>query len=196
MTRTILSFRTAVIILSILLAGFIIWAAVAVYNYAQRTDTRKADAAIVLGAAVFGDQPSPVLRERINHAILLYEQGYVDAIIFTGGLGDGSDTKGDVSAQYALAHGIPPKAILIENKSTNTIENLTYAQKLAAEHELHTFLIVSTPFHMKRAMSIAHDLGMTAFTSPTRTIQWISWYTKSRAFAQEVGSYIIYLVMN
>ncbi len=182
-----------IILAIILCAGFVIWAGIDIYTYAQRTETRSADAAIVLGAAVFGDQPSPVLRERINHAILLYEQGYVDIIIFTGGLGNGDLTEGDVSARYAAAQGVPPEAILIENKSTNTLENLMNAQKLAGEHGLQTFLIVSTPFHMKRAMSIADDLGMTAFTSPTRTIQWISWVTKSRAFVQEVISYAVYL---
>jgi uncharacterized SAM-binding protein YcdF (DUF218 family) len=185
--------RRIVIIIAILLAGWVGGTAVSIYTYAQQTETRKADAAIVLGAAVFGEQLSPVLRERINHAIGLYEQGYVSVIIFTGGLGAGNAAEGDVAAQYAIAQGIPAEAILVENESADTIENLTNAQTLANEYGLQTFLIVSTPFHMKRAMSIAADLEMTAYTSPTRTIQWISWYTKSRAFVQEVGSYIVYL---
>ncbi|MCI0396285.1 MAG: YdcF family protein [Chloroflexi bacterium] len=166
-----------------------------VYFYAQRTETRQADAAIVLGAAAYGNRPSPVLRERINHAIELYRGGYVDTIIFTGGRGRTSRwSEAEVAARYALAQGIPQEAILLETRSTNTVENLAYAQQVAAGYDLQTFLIVSTPFHMRRAMAIAEDLGLEAYTSPTRTMRWINWYTRSRAFVREVGGYIIYLL--
>ena len=171
--------------------------AVSVYTYAQKDETRPANAAIVLGAAVFDNQPSPVLRERINQAIRLYEQGTVKVIIFTGGLGN-QDTlsEAEVSANYAMQHGIPAEAILIENESTTTRENLINAQIIAQENDIDTFLIVSTPFHMKRAMAMANDLGMDASTSPTRTTQWISWYTKSKAYFREVIVYTLYLLFD
>ncbi|WP_309245652.1 hypothetical protein [Desmonostoc muscorum] len=54
-----------------------------IYLYGSSTNNIKADAAIVLGAAVWGEKPSPVFRERINHAINLYKNGSVKAIIFT-----------------------------------------------------------------------------------------------------------------
>jgi uncharacterized SAM-binding protein YcdF (DUF218 family) len=163
--------------------------------YARVTETRHADGAIVLGAGVFGDQPSPVLRERINHAVGLYQRGYVDAIIFTGGQGRaGEFSEADVARRYARAQNVPDEAILVEQTSANTVENLTNAQQIASEQGLESLLIVSTPFHMKRAMSIASDLDMEAYSSPTRTTEWISWLTKSRAFAQEVVSYMLYLI--
>lgn len=192
MGRSVL--KTAVL-LSLALAGFtLVWAGAQVAVYAQRDETRPVDAAIVLGAAVFGERPSPVLRERINHAISLYEAETVRFIIFTGGQGDpGEAAEADVAAAYALAQGVPPEAILRETTSTSTLENLANAQQVAAAHELDSFLIVSTPFHMKRAMAIAADLDMQAYSSPTRTIAWISGWTKLRAFGQEVGSYLLYV---
>lgn len=45
----------------------------------------KADAAVVLGAAAWGNKPSPVFRERIAHGIDLYRNGTVGKLIFTGG---------------------------------------------------------------------------------------------------------------
>lgn len=172
----------------------VLWAAVSIYTFSRRDETREADAAIVLGAAVFGTRPSPVLRERINHAINLYEDGYVDVIIFTGGLGyTATVTEAEAAAAYAVARGIPEEAILLETTSVSTRQNLQNARIIAAENDLHTFLIVSTPSHMKRALSMAEGLGMEAYTSPTRTIQWINAYTQFRAFAQEVVSYLIYL---
>ncbi|MCP5094334.1 MAG: YdcF family protein [Chloroflexi bacterium] len=171
--------------------------AVSVYRFAQKDDTQSADAAVVLGAAVFRNRPSPVLRERINHAIKLYEDGIVNKIIFTGGLGNRDTlTEAEASANYAMAQGVPAAAILLEMESTTTRENLINTQQIAAENNINSFLIVSTPFHMKRAMAMAEALDMDAYTSPTRTTQWISWFTKSRAYAREVVVYALYLLFD
>ena len=94
----------------------------------------RADAAIVLEAAVWEDQPSPVFEERIKHGIMLYQSGVVDRLIFTGGLGEGDRlAEGEAGRRYALARGVPDEAILIETVSTITLENLIEAQKLMGE---------------------------------------------------------------
>ena len=164
-------------------------------RYAGLDETRPADAAIVLGAGVWRGQPSPVFRERIKQGVSLYEQGVVTHLIFTGGVGN-RDTLSEaaVGRQYAIEQGVPAGVILVEGTSTSTIENLQNAQGVAAENRLDTFLLVSTPFHMKRAMQIAADLEMTAYTAPTRTIQWISPLTKGRALIQETVSYTRYML--
>ena len=51
--------------------------AVSIWRYAGVDETRPADAAVVLGAAAWEDGPSPVYRERLNHGIRLFQQGYV-----------------------------------------------------------------------------------------------------------------------
>jgi vancomycin permeability regulator SanA len=58
-------------------------------TYSHRSDQYPADAAIVLGAAVFDDVPSPVFQERIRHAVGLYRSGQVRTLIMTGGTGTG-----------------------------------------------------------------------------------------------------------
>ncbi|MGJ5635024.1 YdcF family protein, partial [Nostoc sp. CALU 1950] len=73
---------TVTLISALLLA--IASSASSIYLYGSSTNNIKADAAIVLGAAVWGEEPSPVFRERINHAINLYKNGSVKTIIFTG----------------------------------------------------------------------------------------------------------------
>ena len=177
-------------------AVFILAVALEVYRYSQLDEARPADAAIVLGAAVFRDRPSPVLRERINHAIWLYQNGYVDVIIFTGGVGwNDARSEAEVAQQYALAQGVPAAAILVETTSVSTLENLINAQQIALSHNLHSFLLVSTPYHMKRAMAMAHDLGMEAYTSPTRTTRWLNQATQSRAYVREVAGYLAYLIL-
>jgi uncharacterized SAM-binding protein YcdF (DUF218 family) len=187
--------RLAVILVASGAALFVADAAAEILAFAQKDETRRADAAIVLGAGLIGGDLSPVFRERVNHAVALYEAGTVDVLLLTGGQGQSvRQSEARAARRYALARGVPEEAILLEETSRNTVENLANAQAIAAGRGLETFLIVSTPFHMKRAVSIAGDLGMEAYSSPTRTTEWISWFTKTRAFLQEVVSYTVYLV--
>ncbi len=187
------SFKRSLWVFVTITAVPILIAAVEVYRFAQRDEARPADAAIVLGAAVYGNRPSPVLRERINHAIGLYQQGYVQWVIFTGGQGQINEPpEAEVARQYAIANGLPAEAVLVETTSTNTWENLANAQIVAQTQDLDSFLVVSTPFHMKRAILIAGELGMEAYSSPTRTTRWISGFTRFRAYAREVAGYVVY----
>ena len=93
-----------------------------IQTYSTLSAPVKADAAVVLGAAVWRGQPSPVFRERINHAIELYQDGQAEYIIFTGGQGRGDDqAESEVARQYAIGQGIPENAIYIETISYNNL---------------------------------------------------------------------------
>ena len=108
----------AVIFLSVVIALSI---AISIWNYGKIDEKAPSDVAIVLGASVWEDGVSPVYRERINHAIALYEDGFVDYIILTGGFGKGSyKSDSQVAKEYALSQGIPEERRLIEEKSTIT----------------------------------------------------------------------------
>ncbi|MEL7447162.1 MAG: YdcF family protein, partial [Pseudomonadota bacterium] len=81
----------------------------------------KADAAIVLGAAVIGDTPTPVFAARIDHAITLYRGGRIKKILFTGGRSSEDELSESATARdYALKAGVPSEAILLEQKSRTT----------------------------------------------------------------------------
>lgn len=167
-----------------------------IYRYAQTDETRPADAAIVLGAAVFGDQPSPVFRERINHAIVLYQAGQVGKLIFTGGEDeDGRSAEALIAKQYAMTQGVPEADILVETTSKITWENLANAQRVAEANGLATFLIVSDPLHMKRAMTMAQDLGMVAYSSPTPTTRYRTWRSQLGFLGREVFFYWQHVVI-
>lgn len=171
------------------------YAATTVFLFSLRDETQTADAAIVLGAAVVGNRPSPVFRERINHGIQLYHTGTVQTLIFTGGVGNRDElAEAEVARNLAIAQGVDPADILIETTSTSTYENLLNAQAVALENSLESFLIVSTPNHMRRALSVAADLDMTAYSSPTRTIRWINNATRTFSFVREVAAYSVYLL--
>ena len=170
--------------------------AISIVSYSNTDNTASCDAAIVLGAGVFGDEPSPVFRERLNHGISLYQNGYVTTLILTGGVGDGAaESDAAVAKRYVMAQGVPENAILIEEKSRITEQNLLYAKELMNEQSLETALIVSDPLHMKRAMLMAKDFGITAFPSPTPTTMYRSLRTKLPFLLRETYFYVGYCVL-
>jgi uncharacterized SAM-binding protein YcdF (DUF218 family) len=178
--------------LPFLAAGFAAWD---IYRYQSSTTVEQADAAVVLGAAVWGSQPSPVFRERINHAVNLYHNGQVRMIIFTGGMGERDDAaEAEVARQYALAQGVPTEAILTETESQITEQNLANAAVVAAELHLTRFFIVSDPLHMKRAVLMARDLGMDAYPSPTPTSRYRSLRTQLPFLVRETFFYLGYML--
>ncbi|MBT2642975.1 YdcF family protein [Bacillus sp. ISL-41] len=174
---------------------FISYSAFSIWSFSNKVQHVKTDAAVVLGAAAWGDEPSPVLRERINHSIWLYENGYVDKIIFTGGKGEGAMyAESEVAREYAIKNNVNPEDILIETKSKITEENFSYAYEIAVQQNFRTFTIVSDPLHMKRAMLMAKNTGMEeAYSSPTLTSVYKSLDSKIPFFLRELFFYIGYI---
>lgn len=167
-----------------LLLSFLACAEVALYGL--RAHSGPADAAIVLGAAVFDDQPSPVLRERVRHGVWLLKQGRVRKLLLTGGLAEG-DRKSEAEAarDWSLQQGVSPSDLIVEDRSRTTRENLENAAVLLAENQLASVLVVSDPPHMRRAMIIAEGLGMQAAPSPTSTSRYVGWLSWSRFVVRE-----------
>ena len=192
--------KRIVILISLLIAFLIVLytiiAAVQIVQYGKLDSKTKCDVAIVLGAATSGEEVSPVYRERINHGIWLYENGYVNYLVLTGGVGEGNE-KSDafVAKQYAVENGVPEQAILIEEQSTITEENLEYAKAIMDAHAMDTAIIVSDPLHMKRAMRMAADYGITAYSSPTPTTMYRSLKTQIPFLARELFFYVGYSIV-
>lgn len=181
--------------IAVIFLVFICYSAYNIWSFSDRVQFVKSDAAVVLGAAVWDGEPSPVFRERINHSIWLYENDYVDKIIFTGGRGDGDKyAESEIARDYAIKNNVDPEDILIETKSTITEENLKYAYDIATNNNLKTFLIVSDPLHMKRAILMAKDTGMNAYSSPTQTSVYKTLNSKVPFFFREIFFYTGYIV--
>ena len=166
-----------------------------IYSYSNTRSDGPADAAIVLGAAVWSTGVSPVFEERINHGIDLYQNRKVRKLIFTGRQGNSNEpTESSAARGYALQRGIPASDILIEEKSHTTYENILYAKQIVAAHGLRKVLIVSDPLHMKRAVSMALDVGLDADPSPTPTTKYQGLSSQAALLAHETYYYIGYLL--
>jgi len=154
----------------IALVGLWVLTVLAIYLYGQRDGARPADAIVVLGAAQYDGRPSPVLRARVDHALLLYEDDVAPRIIFTGGVGAGDTvSEARVAQRYAVRAGVPEEATLVEVAGLRSVESLLAVAELMEEEELETAVLVSDPFHMLRLRVMALRIGLTVYSSPTRT---------------------------
>lgn len=178
-----------VIVVCALLSAMSIW------NYASVDERRQADAVIILGAGTYNGEVSPVFRERLNHGIFLYQNGYVKKIILTGGYGKGNTDSDSYTAKlYVRSQGIPEADILCEEQSVITQENIQYAKAIMDEEQDKTAIIVSDPLHMKRAMLMAEDFGIQAYSSPTPTTRYRSLKNKLTFLGREVFFYMGYQI--
>jgi uncharacterized SAM-binding protein YcdF (DUF218 family) len=125
------------------------------------------DAAIVLGAGVWNGKPSPALRERLDVALRLYRENRVRRDIFcTGGVGDDPRSEASVCAEYLTEHGVPAERILLEERSTSTLQNLANARAIMREQGFADALIITHGFHTKRALLMAADQSINAAPAP------------------------------
>lgn len=174
---------------------YIAGTAISIWRYGKIDEKQKADVAIVLGAATYGERVSPVFEERLNHGIWLYENGYVEKLIVTGGVGEGNvHSDAYVAKQYIMEQGIRAEDVLMEEKSTITQENIENAKELMDEYSYASAIIVSDPLHMKRAMLMAKDYGIEAYSSPTPTTRYQTLKSKLPFLAREEFFYIGYRI--
>ena len=172
-----------------------LFCAISIVRYAERDESAPADCIIVLGAGTDGKIPSPVFRERLHHAVTLYQEGYSDIILLTGGYSPGNEhSDAWIAGAYLQSLGIPEDAVLLEERSTITQENLRFAKEIMENENLSTCILVSDPLHMKRSMMMAKEYEIEAFSSPTPTTRYQSWRTKLPFLARETFFYVGYQV--
>jgi len=120
------------------------------WNYHQlHHDITTADAILVLCSH------DTVVAER---GAELYLEGRAPLLVFAGGSGRitgrlWEEAEADLFARIALAHGVPNERILIENRSTNTGENVLFTRQLLAERGIDpaSFIVVQKPYMERRA---------------------------------------------
>jgi uncharacterized SAM-binding protein YcdF (DUF218 family) len=169
--------------------------AIDIAAFSGQSDSLSADAAIVLGAAVDGDVPSPVFEERLRHAAGLFDSGQVKWIVVTGGVGQGDTlAESEAGRDWLIAAGIPEDRLLIETQSRTTRQNFMFAKPLLAEHDVDRSLIVTDPLHMRRATRVATHLGLDAHPSPTPSSAFKTYHTRVPMLLREVYHSVLYYV--
>lgn len=167
-----------------------------IWDQGNQDNGRPADAIVVLGAAQYNGVPSPIYRARLDHAIDLFQEGLAPKIVMTGGkLPGDKTTEAEAGRAYAISKGVPSDAILVEDEGRTTLESLRTVSQILRENDLKSAVFVSDRTHMLRVLRIAHDQGIEAFGSPTRTSPIdTSASERLRATMHEVGALALYFL--
>ena len=152
----------AVVVLYVLLTFVQVW-------YASRSDAAPAsDAIVVLGAAQYDCEPSPVLAQRLDHARGLYRDGVAGTIVVTGGKLEGDRcTEASASADYLRADGVPDEDLLLEVQGRNSWESLAATGRILRERDLTRVVLVTDGYHALRVQAIADQIGLDPSVSPS-----------------------------
>lgn len=128
---------------------------------------------IVLGCKVNGEQPTLMLRERLDAAYEFLIANEDSLCILSGGKGNGEDiSEAECMYKYLIDKGIRSSRLYIEDKSTSTQENLAFSYKIIEKYDLPKNIAIATnEFHIYRAGIIAEELGL-EYTSVSASTAW------------------------
>lgn len=130
------------------------------------------DYIIVLGAQVRGKTPSKILTTRLNTAYEYLIKNENTLVIVSGGQGEGENiSEAQAMNDYLFAKGIASNRIMMEDKSVNTQENLEFSFSLIKENNAGIG-IVTSDFHVYRAMEIAKKLGCDCIDGLAAPVDW------------------------
>lgn len=147
---------------------------------------RNLDYIIVLGAGLMDGKVTPLLKGRIDKSIEVFRVNNKAKLIMSGGQGpDELVPEAHAMTDYAISRGVDPEDIIIEDKSTNTKENIRYSKRLFTI-ENPRIAIVSSHYHIFRALLIANEMGVKAIGIGKRTKR----YYAINAFIREIIGYI------
>ena len=120
-----------------------------------------ADCILVLGAGLRRDNsPSPILRERIDRGIGLYNLGASSKLLMSGDHGRVGYNEVGVMKALAIEAGIPSQDVFMDHAGFSTYESLYRARDVFCAKRV---IIVSQKDHLYRALYIADQLGLEAY---------------------------------
>jgi uncharacterized SAM-binding protein YcdF (DUF218 family) len=175
------------------------WLAYQIWHQSRQDELHSADAIVVLGAAQYDGNPSPVFKARLDQAAYLFNEDLSRTVIVTGGKREGDRfTEAEAGEQYLGIKGVPPENVLGETEGTTTLESMRAVAEMAEENGITSVLLVSDPMHSERIKRMADDLGFEeTYTSPASYVQLNrSRLTKIEELVHEVGSLMAYELLD
>lgn len=165
--RIILIFGVLMIIGIVTVFGLNLWVTMSVRNdlmesVQEVTDTK--ECILILGAGLNGDKPSPMLKDRLDKGIELYNQGCAPKIIMSGDHGRTEYNEVQVMKQYAIDAGVPSSDIFMDHAGFSTYESLIRARDIFG---VKAPIVVTQKYHIYRALFIGNQLGLDCTGVPT-----------------------------
>jgi len=161
---------------------------VQVWQASRDDQAQQAGAIVVMGAAQYNGDPSPVYEARLQHGLDLYEEGLSDTVVVTGGQQAGDEfSEAQAGEMWLVERGVPDSALLLEVDGRNSWESLAASARFLREDGIEDVIIVSDPYHSKRLEEIASEVGLEAYVSPADESP-VDGFAELRAMVRETAA--------
>ena len=187
--------KIGMIVLILILCGALVWSGLATAVFLKEEFAQEpgpADCIIVLGARVMPDgRLSTALLRRVEKAQAMYQDGLAPLIIVCGAQGsDEPHTEAAAMRAWLVEKGVPEEAIVEEDQSTSTEENLRNAMAIMEERGLKTAIVTTNAYHLTRAMWVAQKVGLDAQGAAALNNDFL--HTRLKLRYREAVSWVLY----
>lgn len=156
----------AFLTLTVFVLIFYVSLIVKIYGYTNINEAQNTDAIVVMGASQWNGYPSPIFKNRLEHALSLYQKGLSSKFILTGGTGKGEKiSESRVGENYLVGNDIAAKNIFTEEVGRTSLQSLMEIAQILKNQNLNSVILVSDGFHMMRLNKMAKDLNINVYLS-------------------------------
>jgi vancomycin permeability regulator SanA len=172
------------------------YAATQIWHEAKHPIIRKADVIVVLGTAQFNGTPGQALEARLIEAKRIFDLGLAPRIITVGGKAPGDRTTEAASGKdWLIHHGIKASKITAIEVGRDTLSSTKAYVKNMKKAYVSDVIIVTDPYHCKRAMTMANDQAVVSTCSPVQTGPETISNSGYKYFIREAGAYLVYITL-
>jgi len=187
-------FRRVIAAILLVVIAVPLYAVALTWHAANNPLTRNGDVIVVLGAAQLDGRPGEVLQARLDEAKRIYDLGLAPRIITVGAGAPGDRTTEAASGKYWLTtNGVKSKIVTALEVGRDTWVSTENYVKFMKLKKMKDVIIVTDPFHCRRAMTMANDLGVVATCSPVQTGPNSLDNSGKRYLIRETGAYLAYV---
>jgi uncharacterized SAM-binding protein YcdF (DUF218 family)/glycosyltransferase involved in cell wall biosynthesis len=137
-------------------------------------------------------------QERVKQAVDLYRAGYAHDLVFSSGFVFAFQ-EAEVMRALAVDNGVPASAIRLETRAADTHQNVVFSRQILEANNWRRALLVSSPYHMRRALMTWHQLApdISVVATPVPVSQFYA-HTRGasleqiRGLAQEYAAIVMY----
>lgn len=139
-------------------------------HFSREINSAEVEYALVMGAAQYDGRPSDALEARLVEAKRIYDLGEIKKIVTVGGGAPGDRfTEARAGRKWLIQNGVKRADAIEIGDGRDTIQSIKAATTYFKKNNIGRIVIVTDPYHCKRSMYIADDLGVNAICSPVKS---------------------------
>ena len=142
-----------------------------------------AECILVLGAGVWGREPSPVLEDRLATALALYRRGAAPRILVSGDHASSRYDEPGTMARWLTARGVPEEAIFLDHAGFDTHSSMVRARRVFGATDA---IVVTQAFHLPRSLYLGEAAGLRVqgVAADRRTYPGANWFAAREVFSR------------